>query len=143
MQNLDSIFRSMKRIAPTGDYASSSRAEILATRQHAPRVTLAAFFKTAGVVAMASLAFFGGVSVVRVAFPEASQFAAKGAVNSQALAAEAQTIDTQLALADVQHQAVAESNKGSVSSNAANIAKSAAGASSDGSVDRALTALSE
>ncbi len=141
MQNLLETLRSMKRIAPDSAYAAWSRAEILTSRQYAPRFTVAALMRGVGVVAMASLAFMGGISVVRMVFPDSSQVAS-GPVSGQALAAEAQTVETQLALADVQHQAVADSEEGAVSTNAASVAKSAAGAPSDGAVDRALEALS-
>lgn len=139
MQNLTTILRSMKRIAPGAQYAASSRAEILASRRVVvPRVTLSMIFRGAGVAAMASLAFVGGLSLVRMTFPENSQ-----PVSQQALAAEAQAIQSQLALADVQNQVVSGNSGKSISSAAANIAKSAAGASPDSSVDRALDALAK
>lgn len=141
MQNLTTILREMKRISPESGYAASSRAVILRSRQAAlPRVTLSMVFRTAGVAAMASLAFVGGLSLVRMTFPAPS---GKQAINQQALAAEAKTVDSQLALADVQNQAVAGNSGRTVSTAAANVAKSAAGASSDSSVDRALEALTE
>jgi hypothetical protein len=140
MKNLNHILRSMKRIAPDQQYAASSRAEILASRRIAlPRLTLATFFRTAGVTAMAGLAFVGGLSLVRMTLPQSPS----QPVSQQALAAEAQAIDSQLALADVQNQAVSGSSGRSVSPAAASIAKSAAGTSADTSVDRALDALSE
>lgn len=142
MKNLNSILRQMQRIAPDEQYAASSRAEILASRTAAfPRVTLAAFFRTAGIGAMATLAFVGGLSLVRLSFPAPTQ--QQASVSQQTLAAEAQAIDSQLALADVQNQAVSGNSGRSISAAAASIAKSAAGTSPDTSVDRALDALSE
>lgn len=140
MQKLTETLRSMKRIAPDQAYAASSRAEILSSRPVAmPRLTLSMVFRTTGIAAMASLAFIGGLSIVRMTFPQGSN----QPVSQQALAAEAQAIDSQLALADVQNQAVSGNSGKSISLAAANIAKSAAGTSPDSSVDRALDALSQ
>lgn len=145
MQNLQNILRGMKRIAPDQAYASWSRAEVLAAvrQQKAPRITLAALFRGAGVAAMATLAFAGGLSLVRLTLSDRD---AGGTVNQQALAAEAKAVDSQLALADVQNQIVAAAPQGEkqrISSAAANAAKSAAGTAADPAVDRALDALAE
>lgn len=140
MQNLEHVLRSMKRIAPEERYAAFSRAEVLASRRAAPRVTLAMIFRTAGVAAMASLAFVGGLSLVRMTLPSAED---KQPVNQQALAAEARTVETQLALANVQDRIVSGDSGQSISRDAASIAKGAAGATPDSSVDQALDALSQ
>lgn len=132
----------MKRIAPNAHYAARSRASILSSKQVLiPRMTLAAFMRGAGVAAMASLAFVGGISIVRYTLP-APQVAVES-VSQQALAAEAQVVESQLALADVQHQVITEATGREISAAAASVAKTAAGASADQSVDRALDALSK
>ncbi|MCC6475232.1 MAG: hypothetical protein IT514_15975 [Burkholderiales bacterium] len=145
MQNLPHILRSMKRIAPDRAYASWSRAEVLAaaSQRQAPRITLATLFRGVGVAAMATLAFVGGLSLVRLTLSDRDT---GGSVNQQALAAEAKAVDSQLALADVQNQIVAavpQGDKQRISSAAANAAKSAAGTAADPAVDRALEALAE
>lgn len=140
MQEIERVLRDLKRIAPEREYAARSRASILAHRRHARRaVTLAMVFRTAGVAAMASLAFVGGLSLVRVTFPADRE---DGPVSQQALAAEARTVDTQLALASVQDQIVSGASGMSISRDAAIIAKGAAGTTPDESVDQALDALS-
>lgn len=144
MKNLNHAFKELKRIAPESEYAASSRARILATRRSARRVTARGIFRNAGAFAMAGLAVIGGISLVRSALPVPA--APLAPLDQQALSAEAGAIDAQLALADVQYQAVAEELKDSqraISTVAANVAKSAAGTQGDGEVDRALLALSE
>ncbi len=142
-QNLTKTLRSMKRIASDEAYASWSRSAVLASgqRQAAPRLTLATLFRGAGVAAMATLAFAGGLSLVRLTLSEQS---VGSDINQQALAAEAKAVDSQLALAEVQNQiVVASAQDRRISPAAANAAKSAAGAAADPAVDAALDALSE
>lgn len=144
MKQLDQIFRSMKRIAPTSEYAAWSRASILSHEPVVPaqRITLAALLRGAGVAAMATLAFVGGISVARLMMPTENQVAVQPS-SRQALRAEAQTVETQLALADVQHQVVADAGSAGITPAATRLAKSAAGASADTAVDRALDALAQ
>lgn len=148
MDPLIATLRSMKRIAPDGEYVARSRRTILALASVSPvRAQLASFMRGVSVAALAGLAMFGGVSLmtsVRPGAPAASLSQATHELNAQTLAAEAQTVETQLAMADVQHQAVSNHvSKEVITTNAALVAKSAAGTLSDGSVDRALAELTE
>ena len=139
MKHLHESLRQLKRIAPNSEYAASSRAKILASRTVAPRVTFASVFRGAGAFAMASLALVGCISLVRSVIPAAP--VNETPLSQQTLAAEAERVDAQLALADVQYQAASEDEDG-ISPAALSIAKSAAGNSGGGEVDRALDALS-
>jgi hypothetical protein len=143
MQHLHHILRELKSVSPREQYASWSRAEILATRPAVPaKITVASLFRGAGAFAMASLALIGGISLVRSVMPSAPT--GDSPLNQQALSAEAETIATQLALADVQYQAISEDGETrTVNPTALSVAKSAAGSSGDAAVDRALEALSE
>lgn len=144
MQHLYHTLRELKRISPREQYASWSRAEILAARSVVPaKVAVASLFRNVGAFAMAGLALVGGISLVRSVMP-VSPSGSESPLNQQALSAEAETIATQLALADVQYQAISdEGETRTVSPAALSVAKSAAGSSGDAAVDRALAALSE
>ncbi len=146
MQHLYHTLRELKRIAPRSQYASWSRAEILASRPAVAvsRITVSSLFRGAGAFAMAGLALVGGISLVRSVMP-AVPAGSESPLNQQALSAEAETIATQLALADVQYQAVADDTEvesRTLNATALSVAKSAAGSSGNAEVDRALEALS-
>jgi|GEM_PF-6466191 len=147
MDNLLSNLRELRRVAPQGDYAASSRREILASRVPVTRrISVTSLFRGAGAFAMASLALIGGISLVRSATPAADRVALESiAAQQAALSAEAETIETQLALADVQYQAVADApdTSRSVTPAALSVARSAAGGSGDTAVDMALAALTD
>lgn len=147
MQHLYHTLRELKRIAPRSQYASWSRSEILASRPSAvkSRITVSSLFRGAGAFAMAGLALVGGISLVRSVMP-VTPVGSESPLNQQALSAEAETVATQLALADVQYQAVADDSEAEsriLGAKALSVARSAAGSSGNTEVDRALEALSE